>query len=64
MNAPRDTISRAIRDAAAQGRPAVVGFMTAGFPDRAGFRDRLAAIASTADVVEIGIRSPIRWPTA
>jgi tryptophan synthase alpha chain len=52
---PRDTISAAIREAAAQGRPAVVGFMTAGFPDRAGFRDSLAAIASAADVVEIGV---------
>jgi tryptophan synthase alpha chain len=52
---PRDTISTAIRHAAAQGRPAVVGFMTAGFPDRAGFRANLAAIAATADVVEIGV---------
>jgi tryptophan synthase alpha chain len=52
---PRDTISAAIRAAAAQGRPAVVGFMTAGFPDRASFRGDLAAIASEADVVEIGI---------
>jgi tryptophan synthase alpha chain len=55
MTAPRDTISTAIREAAAQGRPAVVGFMTAGFPDRAGFRANLAAIAAEADVVEIGI---------
>jgi tryptophan synthase alpha chain len=55
MSTPRDTISTAIRSAAAQGRPAVVGFMTAGFPDRAGFRASLAAIASAADVVEIGI---------
>ena len=55
MATPRDTISSAIRQAAAQGRPAVVGFMTAGFPDRAGFRASLASIASTADVVEIGI---------
>ena len=55
MSAPRDTISAAIRAASAQGRPAVVGFLTAGFPDRAGFRDSLAAIASAADVVEIGI---------
>jgi len=52
---PRDTISAAIRTAGAQGRPAVVGFMTAGFPDRAHFRSDLAAIASEADVVEIGI---------
>jgi tryptophan synthase alpha chain len=55
MGAPRDTISSAIRRAAAQGRPAVVGFMTAGFPDQAGFRASLASIASAADVVEIGI---------
>ena len=55
MATPRDTISNAIRQAAAQGRPAVVGFMTAGFPDKAGFRASLASIASAADVVEIGI---------
>ncbi len=52
---PRDTISAAIRQAAAQDRPAVVGFMTGGFPDKAGFRASLAAIASAADVVEIGV---------
>jgi tryptophan synthase alpha chain len=52
---PRDTISNAIRHAAAQGRPAVVGFMTGGFPDRAGFRDNLTAIGGAADVVEIGV---------
>ncbi len=55
MGAPRDTISNAIRLAAAQDRPAVVGFMTAGFPDKATFRASLAAIASAADVVEIGV---------
>jgi tryptophan synthase alpha chain len=55
MAMPRDTISNAIRHAAAQGRPAVVGFMTAGFPDRSGFRASLASIASAADVVEIGV---------
>jgi len=55
MSKPRDTISNAIRQAAAQGRPAVVGFMTGGFPDRAGFRDNLLAIGGTADVVEIGV---------
>jgi tryptophan synthase alpha chain len=55
MVTPRETISNAIRQAAAQGRPAVVGFMTAGFPDKEGFRASLGAIASAADVVEIGI---------
>ena len=39
MGAQRDTISAAIRDAATAGRPAVVSFMTAGFPDQAGFSE-------------------------
>ena len=52
---PRDSISSAISQAAASGRPAVVGFMTAGFPNRAHFADNLRAIASAADVVEIGV---------
>jgi len=55
MTKPRDTISAAIRAAAAAGRPAVVGFMTGGFPDRDGFRRNLAAIGGEADVVEIGV---------
>ncbi|MBK7901808.1 MAG: tryptophan synthase subunit alpha [Proteobacteria bacterium] len=52
---PRDGISTAIKRAAASGRPAVVGFMTAGFPDRAHFTQNLRAIATEADVVEIGV---------
>ena len=55
MNQPRDSISAAIRAAGVQGRPAVVAFMTAGFPDRANFGANLAAIAAEADVVEIGV---------
>ena len=53
--APRDTISAAIQSAVLQGRPALVGFLTAGFPTRLGFRDNLAAVASVCDVVEIGV---------
>ena len=53
--APREAISAAIRQAAATGRPAVVGFMTAGFPDLDGFARDLRAVASEADVVEIGV---------
>ena len=52
---PRDSISTAIKAAAASGRPAVVGFMTAGFPDRAHFAQNLREIATEADVVEIGV---------
>ena len=53
--APRDTVSAAIEAAVRQGRPALVGFLTAGFPTRDGFRDNLAAVAGVCDVVEIGV---------
>ena len=52
---PRDNISAAINAAAAQGRPALVGFLTAGFPTRRQFADNLAAVAAVCDVVEIGV---------
>jgi len=55
MAAPRDTISAAIQAAARQGRPALVGFLTAGFPTLQGFKDNLAAVADVCDVVEIGV---------
>ena len=53
--APRDTVSAAIEAAVLQGRPALVGVLTAGFPTRDGFRDNLAAVAGVCDVVEIGV---------
>ena len=52
---PRDTISQAIKDARAQGRPALVGYLTAGFPSRSRFRDNLAEVAAACEVVEIGV---------
>ena len=52
---PRDRISTAIRSAASHGDPALVGFLTAGHPRKETFRDTLRAIASGADVVEIGV---------
>jgi tryptophan synthase alpha chain len=53
--APRDSISAAIQAAVGKGRPALVGFLTAGFPTRRGFKDNLAAVAEICDVVEIGV---------
>ena len=50
-----DRISAAIGAAVAQGRPALDGFLTAGFPTRADFRRNLAEVASICDVVEIGV---------
>jgi tryptophan synthase alpha chain len=52
---PRERIVSALRDAAKHGQPALVAFLTAGFPSREGFREHLAAVASEADVVEIGV---------
>jgi tryptophan synthase alpha chain len=52
---PRDTISTAISAATARGSPALVGFLTAGFPTRRRFRGDLLAVAAACDVVEIGV---------
>jgi tryptophan synthase alpha chain len=52
---PRDAISTAINSAKARGKPALVGFLTAGFPTREGFRDNVSAVAAGCDVVEIGV---------
>jgi tryptophan synthase alpha chain len=51
----RDTITTAIRDAKAQGRPAIVSYITAGFPTRDTFLKQLASVAEASDVVEIGV---------
>lgn len=48
-------ISEAIRSAKAQGRPALVGWVTAGFPRRETFIQQLSAVADASDVVEIGV---------
>jgi len=50
-----EAIGAAIKAASARGEPAIVGFLTAGFPARERFRDDLAKVASAADVVEIGV---------
>ena len=48
-------ISEAIRNAKASGRPALVGWVTAGFPRRETFIEQLSAVADASDVVEIGV---------
>jgi tryptophan synthase alpha chain len=52
---PHRQLGAAIRDAAGRGEPAIVAFMTAGFPSASRFRDDLSAVAAGADVVEIGV---------
>jgi tryptophan synthase alpha chain len=51
----RESISAAIRSAVGKGRPALVGYLTAGFPTRRQFLENLAAVAGACDVVEIGV---------
>lgn len=53
--APSERISAAIIAARARGTPALVAFLTAGYPSREKFREHLTAIASAADVVEVGV---------
>jgi tryptophan synthase alpha chain len=52
---PGEPISTAIRRAHARGNPALVAYLTAGYPSMVMFTEHLRAIASSADVVEIGV---------
>jgi tryptophan synthase alpha chain len=51
----RDSISQAVRAAGRNGEPALVAFLTAGYPSKERFREHLQAVAAGADVVEIGV---------
>jgi tryptophan synthase alpha chain len=55
MTLGHEAISAAIRAARARGEPALVAYLTAGFPSRDGFREHVRAIAEAADVLEIGV---------
>jgi tryptophan synthase alpha chain len=50
-----DAISETIRKAKASGRPALIAYITAGFPQRETFLQQLAAVADASDVVEVGV---------
>jgi tryptophan synthase alpha chain len=53
---PRDRIRSALaRASGANDRPALVAFVTAGYPDPAEFLNVLRAVAGAADAVEIGV---------
>ena len=51
----RDSISAAIRNRRAIGQPALIAYLTAGFPKRETFLQQLSEVAAAADVVEIGV---------
>jgi tryptophan synthase alpha chain len=50
-----ERIAAAIRAARSRGEPAIVAFLTAGFPRKEEFIRNLELVASNADVVEIGV---------
>src|SRR5262245_27849920 len=52
---PRDSITEALRKARNKGSPALVPYITAGFPKRESFRQTLQTLAGVADVIEIGV---------
>jgi tryptophan synthase alpha chain len=52
---PREQVSAAIRTAAARGAPALVAYLTAGFPSRERFREHVRSLADAADVIEVGV---------
>lgn len=51
----RDSVSTAIRTRRATGQPALIAYITAGFPKREAFIKQLNAVAAAVDVVEIGV---------
>ena len=55
MSRGHERISAAIVAAKARGEPALVAYLTAGFPTRDGFKQHVQAISEAADVVEIGV---------
>jgi tryptophan synthase alpha chain len=52
---PHLSLSAAVRGAARHGEPALVAYLTAGFPQRERFREQVRALARAADVIEIGV---------
>ena len=53
---PRDRIRNALaRDSKTRGKPALVAFVTAGYPEPREFLKTLRAVAGAADAVEIGV---------
>jgi tryptophan synthase alpha chain len=52
---PRERITAAIRSGAAGGKPALVAYITAGFPSRETFREHVRSLAGASHVLEIGV---------
>ena len=55
MMQPGADISAAIRARTVQGQPALIAYLTAGFPTQEVFRSALTQVLEAADVVEVGV---------
>jgi len=52
---PRERVAAALARDVRQGRPALVAFVTAGYPEPSEFLQALRSVASVADAIEIGV---------
>ena len=52
---PRERLRRALAREIGRGEPAVIAYITAGFPEPRDFLSVLRAVASAADAIEIGV---------
>ncbi|HEX4388674.1 MAG TPA: tryptophan synthase subunit alpha [Steroidobacteraceae bacterium] len=50
-----ERISAALRAGARGGQPALVAYLTAGFPERGRFREHVRALAGCCEVLEVGV---------
>lgn len=55
MTRPHARISAAITASKAAGKPALVPFITAGYPDKDAFISTLLGVAAAGDVIEVGV---------
>lgn len=59
---PAARLAHAIRQPKRPGRPAVLPYLVAGWPDRAAWANQLLAVSDLADAIEVGV--PFSDPTA
>lgn len=55
MTSPALALSEAIRHPKHPGRPAIMPYVTSGWPSREGFADLLIALGEVADAIEVGV---------
>lgn len=62
MTTPAQRLTQAILNPKRAGRPAIMPYVTSGYPSREGFAELLLGLADVADAIEVGV--PFSDPTA